>query len=229
MFGEQGSEREEMTGVVHIAVAMKPVESGFAENALLHGVAGLNIEEGRIGWDSKSLNLDTKRRQSPRTDVTGGSFHSGGGDAGGYVGKEQSPSGRFPANVILGHAEGCVLKGTKKVKGITGTKSGSWRKGHQYSGGWKGAPQEELGDHIGYADADGNEQIENWECVEGCPVRLLGEQSGGRKAGKWNRTAGMRPFNNDGKNTGHEEWKQVDDEGTAARYFKQVSELKVDE
>jgi hypothetical protein len=214
-----------MTGCFHIVLAMKPVEAGFAENALKHGVAGLNIEEGRIagGWTRKATPGVTPYGSDKMWHGRVEGVHSTTKDM------DRGSEGRWPANLILGHSEKCVLKGTMKVNGITGTKSGSWWKGHQYSGGWKGAPQEELGDHIGYADADGNEQIENWECVEGCPVRILGEQSGGRKAGKWNRTAGMRPFNNDGKNTGHEEWKQVDDEGTAARYFKQVSELKVDE
>jgi hypothetical protein len=32
-----------------IIVAMKPCEGTFAQNALTHGVAGLNIDAGRIG------------------------------------------------------------------------------------------------------------------------------------------------------------------------------------
>ena len=34
----------------------------------------------------------------------------------------------------------------------------------------------------GYADADGYETVESYNCVEGCPVRLLDEQSGESKS-----------------------------------------------
>ena len=39
-------------------------------------------------------------------------------------------------------------------------------------------------------------------------------------AGKWNRTNGARPFNNDGKPTDYQEWQQSGDAGSAARFFK---------
>ena len=40
-----------MVDVIHICVAMKPVEGTFAENALENGVAGLNIDGSRqISW-----------------------------------------------------------------------------------------------------------------------------------------------------------------------------------
>jgi len=35
----------------------------------------------------------------------------------------------------------------------------------------------------GYADGDGDEQIEEWACVPGCPVRILDKQSGLLKSG----------------------------------------------
>jgi site-specific DNA-methyltransferase (adenine-specific) len=36
----------------------------------------------------------------------------------------------------------------------------------------------------GYADADGNETVEQWECTPDCPVRMLDEQSGVLTSGK---------------------------------------------
>lgn len=36
------------------------------------------------------------------------------------------------------------------------------------------------GEEVGYADADGTEQVEHWECDPECPVRLLDEQAGER-------------------------------------------------
>jgi site-specific DNA-methyltransferase (adenine-specific) len=38
-----------MTGTLHICVAMKPLVGDFARNALAFGVAGLNIDGGRVG------------------------------------------------------------------------------------------------------------------------------------------------------------------------------------
>lgn len=93
------------------------------------------------------------------------------------------PSGRWPANVILCHsrfvvgAGGCVCTGTTKVKSQNaelkhteaGTNTGS------YSGGLK---RQATGSY-GHADPDGTETVETWECVEGCPVKLMEEQSPG--------------------------------------------------
>ena len=41
-----------MTGVIHIVVAMKPLDGNFASNAIKHGVAGLNIDACRIGYSA---------------------------------------------------------------------------------------------------------------------------------------------------------------------------------
>lgn len=37
-----------MLAAFHIVLAMKPLEGNFCQNAIEHGVAGLNIEAGRI-------------------------------------------------------------------------------------------------------------------------------------------------------------------------------------
>ena len=38
-----------MIDVIHICIAMKPCDGNFAENALEHGVAGLNVDGCRVG------------------------------------------------------------------------------------------------------------------------------------------------------------------------------------
>jgi DNA modification methylase len=48
---------------------------------------------------------------------------------------------------------------------------------------------------------------------------MLDEQSGERPAGKWLRTAGARPFNNNGAATEAKEWQQISDTGGASRFF----------
>jgi len=73
-----------------IIVAMKPNDGTYANNALKHGVAGLNIDGGRIPCNDKpkfpegkyDQNTDIKWRTDKRN-------------------KDTQPQGRFPANIIL--------------------------------------------------------------------------------------------------------------------------------
>ena len=83
-----------MTGAVHIVVAMKPCEGGFAGNALRHGVVGLNVDGCRVsgpkgsgvwGTSNKTINTDRKFNASPgMTDYR----------------SERHGAGRWPANVV---------------------------------------------------------------------------------------------------------------------------------
>jgi len=84
-----------MIGTIHIVVAMKPLEGNFAENALKHGVAGLNVDGCRVGGE---------RHLSHR----GGSTFTGKG----YIqqGREYTSQGRWPANVIHDGSVGVVEK-----------------------------------------------------------------------------------------------------------------------
>jgi hypothetical protein len=72
---------------------------------------------------------------------------------------------------------GCVPVGTKRVKqngGNNHTKNGV---GQQYDGGFTNAIEA----WPGYADADGTETVEAWDCHPDCAVALLDEQSGERR------------------------------------------------
>ena len=119
-----------------IIVAMKPVDGNFAKNAERHGVAGLNIDGGRIG---------TEIIQSPQVLTDSNMHHS-------YNGKCKSKGittehqGRWPANVILDEEAAKILDkqsgiGFSKSGGRSGTTFGSGdkridsRKGHNDSGG----------------------------------------------------------------------------------------------
>jgi site-specific DNA-methyltransferase (adenine-specific) len=79
-----------------VILAMKPKDGTFAENALEHGTAGLNIDGGRVETDE-----DTSRPQGK--DIKGGNWSGDGGSSelttGGHNGK-----GRWPANVVLDEA-----------------------------------------------------------------------------------------------------------------------------
>ncbi len=82
-----------------ILVAMKPCEGTFAENAVLHGVAGLNIEAGRIELDG-----DYKCAANGRPSQTGlGDNYD--------PAKANQPSlvGRWPANLLLDEEAAAAL------------------------------------------------------------------------------------------------------------------------
>jgi len=87
-----------------IIVAMKPNDGTYANNALKHGVSGLNIDGGRIGTEDK-LQSGT------------GAFGKSGiyGSANGKK-SEQSPQGRFPANIILDEEAGEMLDEQSGIK-----------------------------------------------------------------------------------------------------------------
>jgi len=76
-----------MTSCFHIAIAMKPIEGTFAENALKHGVAGLAIDACRVEC----------KGESPTGSGNNMGYHGGGRGTGGNV---TPAAGRFPANVI---------------------------------------------------------------------------------------------------------------------------------
>ena len=87
-----------------IVVAMKPIDGTFVNNALTWGVAGLNIDGGRVGFqDDADYQESTQKNRH-------GDFNSNGGirvpTKGIYHGDNRPPvnyepsKGRFPANFI---------------------------------------------------------------------------------------------------------------------------------
>lgn len=153
--------------VVH--VLRKPCSEGtVAANVLRWGTGALNIDATRIS----------------ATDAFGGGAKATSGFVNGYAADgwvPGSPLGRWPANLVLQHLDGCVQGGTRKVKG----------QNPQYASDGKG----ETGLHvynrnnriwgtrpartgIGHADPDGTETVTAWACGAGCPVAGLDAQSG---------------------------------------------------
>jgi len=113
-----------------IILAMKKNDGTYANNALKHGVAGLNIDGGRIGYQSEK---DKKEGQSSRKSKTSNkndyTFHKGG-----LEGMDRSDrsevKGRFPANVILDEEAGKMLDEQSGV-----LKSGDLLPGHKRGDG----------------------------------------------------------------------------------------------
>ncbi len=88
-----------------ITLARKPIIGTVAVNVIEHGSGGLNIDASRIGV-SKNVPSSASRTSSGSSvqGFSDGSLRNETGNEDGH-----NPNvGRFPANVILQHLDGCV-------------------------------------------------------------------------------------------------------------------------
>lgn len=115
-----------------IIVAMKPIDGTFVNNALKHGVAGLNIDDSRIPVNS---NIDDKRlggKGEWKTDKCAKNVYEGG-----YEGKniKSSENGRFPANFIHDGSQEVLdlFPNTKTGKVASHSNKGIWGSGKDTS------------------------------------------------------------------------------------------------
>jgi DNA modification methylase len=155
-----------------IVLARKPLEKGLsiAENILKWGVGGINIDASRVGSETRTTPVFSNDTKSDTTtfNLNSNIQHE----------RVETNQGRFPANIILTHHEDCECKGTKKVKAIKGGNSGTI--GNKVYGKFNG---EKNNDGCGFGDENGQEEVEDWDCHEDCPIRILDEQSGITKTG----------------------------------------------
>ncbi len=100
-----------------IIVAMKPLDGTFAENAEKWGVAGLNIDGGRIGTEAR-INKGMSKRETNGAGV----FRD---DNWQPKDIENTAIGRFPANTILDEEAAAMLD---KQSGISGGDKTTQRK-----------------------------------------------------------------------------------------------------
>lgn len=133
----------------------KPLDGTIVANVTKHGVGGLAIDACRIAGPAS----------------VGGSS----GDGMGFHGDDcertidrSMAAGRWPANLVLSHDPRCKRVGTKRVRGAAPMGPNSGNKG----GGVASTSH--------YVNEDGRETVDAYECVDGCPVKLLDEQSGDR-------------------------------------------------
>jgi hypothetical protein len=161
--------------------------SSVAANVLRYGTGALNIDACRVAYDNDALDPATNplyRKQAGykntnASDVGSASFSLKNGSG------ERNPvaAGRWPPNVALSHADGCVRVGTRRVRGAVAGTAGRHGFGTTLVAG-----EHKDGTQLGpmtYADADGMEEVEDWRCVEGCcAVAMLDAQSGERTSGE---------------------------------------------
>ena len=91
--------------------------------------------------------------------------------------EQASKAGRYPPNLLLSHAAGCVCEGTRRVVGNSPpSDTGSPTTANAYG-------KFSARSMVSHADPDGMEVVEVWGCVDGCPVAELDRQSGERTSG----------------------------------------------
>lgn len=105
----------------NILVAMKPLDGTYAENAIKHGVAGINVDGCRIGTTTKR----NKGGHQNRAGWVGGEVKY---DTGEGVTAEVLNHGRWPANVIHDGSD-------EVLAGFPETKSGNLNAGHKRGSG----------------------------------------------------------------------------------------------
>ena len=211
-----------------ITLARIPLVGTVASNVLEYGTGALNINASRIGYASKedrevnTLGLERVKGTSGgwKTTSTAGVQPSG-----------ESTGGRWPGNIILSHRAGCVLRGTRQIKthdkphakNVHGTNG---QGGQNVYTKYEALP----GTMFGHADADGNETVEDWLCITGCPVAALDGQTGDRAA-TWTNSSTRRP--SEAKPSSKFRPNQeaympqgplYADTGGASRYFKHIHE-----
>lgn len=146
-----------------VTVARKPLSEGnVAGNVLKHGTGAMNINASRISYGADE-GVDFDKQQVQQADGSQASVTGAFGAA--RVGTSintYKPNGRWPANLILSHLDGCRVTGTRTEPGYTinrftdGMKPFGEGAGHAYEGSEVGA-----------------QEVLVWECVPGCPVSGL--------------------------------------------------------
>ena len=187
-----------------IIVFQKPYKGKPVDSIVETGAGALNIDGARIAGDVPQTVHGVSSRQ---------------GEVYGKYRDEPEPSivhpqGRWPANFYVEHHPDCVYKGTKRVSG------GNARK--DKSGGCKFFLGGDKRSETPWGNSDGKETVADWDCVEECPVRRLGEQSGAERA--LHPAATGTGFPKSGMfSIGDQDPIKHNDKGTAARFFFNVN------
>ena len=186
-----------------IIVGRKPLsEKNVASNVLKWGTGGINIDGSRIGTEQRT---DTITENG-----FGNNFMDDGWVPSGKT-YEKTVTGRFPSNVILQHSDGCTPTG-QVITGKTsaGNRTATFGTQETVSGG------------DGSGGFDGYEyKIEVYQCVDGCPIKELNEQSGVTKSGQPREDRGTGGIWSEGN--GVPVGQQYGDAGGASRFFHQTT------
>jgi site-specific DNA-methyltransferase (adenine-specific) len=187
----------------------KPRGDTIVQTVREHGTGALNIDACRVPHAS-SKDLQDHAAGVNAIKARGGSMDNSWKNSSDLSGaSDVTEAGRWPSHLLLSHAEGCERVGNKKVKAAP-----AWNDNRPPSL-FTGA----VTSPVHHADADGLETVADWECVDGCPVKLLDEQSGFRRSGEV-AANGHGIGYEDSTSKGFARDRHVLDEGgSASRYF----------
>ena len=127
--------------VIHVVVAMKPIEGNYAENAIEHGIAGLNIDDCRIASGGEHKRGSVTKQTTVSGDMRNGKALGMYGAGSTFIATDHD-GGRFPANIIH--------DGSDEIKAeFPDVKTGSIKPHKQQTRTWKFACDEVTGSHVG--------------------------------------------------------------------------------
>jgi site-specific DNA-methyltransferase (adenine-specific) len=165
-----------------IVMARKPLsEKTVAKNVLEWGTGGINIDGIRIGVAEGDEPVAGHRTATFGTQET----LSGGDGSGDWA---WSGKGRFPSNVFFSHADECVQVGVAQDSYVINRTEE-----------WTGFGQKERPD---YSSESHSVDVPIYECVDGCPVKEMGDASRFfyvAKANKQDRNEGLGDLEEKGK------------------------------
>ncbi len=191
-----------------ICLARKPLEGSVVDNVLKHGTGAINIDACRVPHTG---DVDMNAVQRQQTDAA---IDFGGASAGDVL-PMYKPGGRWPANTLMIHHPNCSVVGLQHFR--TGAPQETFGPGNanevfgEFAEGFNQASR--------YGDDNGLEAAPVWDCVDGCPIRSMDEQTGVLK-GRGN----TKPSSGGGGMYGHGkidvDW-GASESGGASRFFNQ--------
>ena len=196
-----------------IVLARKPLEKGLsiAENVLKWGTGAINIDASRVGNEL----IKGQKAGQGFNNVKGFGINTKLGDEQAKEYVSEDINGRFPANFIMSHHPDCKCIGIKKVG--SGKQGGYNYEGNVYNvEGF--VPNNSPTANSNY----GEEVVEDWDCHEDCPIKILDEQSGESKSSKSAKLYVNNTENRSVKNgaSGHRSPNSTySDKGGASRFF----------
>lgn len=175
-------------------LARKPLAfDTLAENVKRTGAGALNIDGCRVPIVGEKPPEFKFSETAPHG--TGNSFHMGKTTIDKVRGMTWTAheKGRWPANLLLTHSPECKRAGTQTIKGSPPSERDKPVGGFKPGGG-PGGKDSKVTECIGYADENGDETVEVWDCAPGCPVRVLDDQAGQVASRYFNRFDAEPPF-----------------------------------
>lgn len=188
----------------------KPCEGTVRANLEKHGTGALNIDACRVAH-AGAADLEAHQQGVDAIKARGGSMAESWKNSSDLSGaNDVNSAGRWPPNLLLSHAPGCVKTGTRAVAA-----NPTWDTPNRDT-----EPSAFAGAEVSKVrHGDDAETVDVWSCVDGCPVRELAKQSGESSS-----TASVRGGVDGGFMTNRQRvgnFSPHTDSGTAARYFPQ--------